>query len=184
MSLDETEELVREQEELYDRGRKVEEEANWIVTLTRDTYIVMVTYSLSPKHEIMEDLGLNVVLPPFLNGRRQFTSSKANQSRYRTKIRWMVETVSARIRQFKLFANTIQNSSLPYLREYLFMTIRSFKLKNPRWRRTNFWNIKNVDQLMDNYSFEFHRVGFSIHHLILRTIVFKMDLVTQRTETL
>ena len=67
----------------------------------------------------MEDLGLNVVLPPFLNGRRQFTSSEANESRCVTKIRWVVEAVNARIKQFKFFANTIQNSSLPYLEEYL-----------------------------------------------------------------
>ena len=69
--------------------------------------------------EAMEDLGLNVVLPPFLKGRRQFTSSEANQSRYVTKIRWVVEAINARIKQFKFFANTIQNSSLPHLEEYL-----------------------------------------------------------------
>lgn len=67
----------------------------------------------------MEDLGLNVVLPPFLNGRRQFTSSEANESRYVTKIRWVVEAVNARIKQFKFFAHTIPNSSLLYLEEYL-----------------------------------------------------------------
>ena len=67
----------------------------------------------------MENLGLNVVLPPFLHGRRQFSSSEANQSRYVTKVRWVVEAVNARIKQFKFFANTIQNSSLPFLEEYL-----------------------------------------------------------------
>ena len=67
----------------------------------------------------MEDLGLNVILPPFLNGRRQFTSLEANESRHVTKIRWVVEAVNARIKQFKFFANTIQNSSLPFLEQYL-----------------------------------------------------------------
>lgn len=67
----------------------------------------------------MEDLGLNVVLPPFLNGRRQFASSEANASRYVTKIRWVVEVGNARIKQFKFFAHTIPNSSLLYLEEYL-----------------------------------------------------------------
>lgn len=67
----------------------------------------------------MEDLGLNVVLPPFLNGRGQFTSSEANASRYVTKIRWVVEAVNARIKQFIFFAHTIPNSSLLYLEEYL-----------------------------------------------------------------
>ena len=70
----------------------------------------------------MEDLGLNVVLPSFLHGRRQFSSSEANQSRYVTKVRWVVEAVNARIKQFKFFANIIQNSSLPFLGEYLLIT--------------------------------------------------------------
>lgn len=67
----------------------------------------------------MENLGLNVVLPPFLNGRRRFTSSEANESRCVTKVRWVVEAVNARIKQFKFFTNTVQNSSLPHLEQYL-----------------------------------------------------------------
>lgn len=69
--------------------------------------------------DTMEDLGLNVVLPPFLNGRRQFTTSEANQSRCVTKMRWVVEAVNGRIKQFKFLANTIQNSSIPHLEQYL-----------------------------------------------------------------
>ena len=69
--------------------------------------------------ELTEELDLNVALPPFLNGRRQFTAAEANQARYVTKLRWIVEAVNARIKQFKFFANTIQNSSLPYLEQYL-----------------------------------------------------------------
>lgn len=67
----------------------------------------------------MEELGFNVVLPPFLNGRRRFTQSDANQSRNVTKIRWVVEAVNGRMKQFKFLANTIQNSSLPHLEQYL-----------------------------------------------------------------
>ncbi len=67
----------------------------------------------------MEELGLNVALPPFLNGRRQFTAAEANQSWYVTKVRWVVEAANARIKQFKFLSNTVQNSSLPYLEEYL-----------------------------------------------------------------
>jgi hypothetical protein len=67
----------------------------------------------------MEGLGLKVALPPFLNGRRQFTTTEANQSRYVTKIRWVVEAANARIKQFKFLSNTVQNSSLPHLEEYL-----------------------------------------------------------------
>ena len=55
------------------------------------------------------------MMPPFLDGRRQFSTDEANQSRCITKVRWVVEVVNRRIKQFKYFANTVQNSSLPYL---------------------------------------------------------------------
>jgi hypothetical protein len=81
--------------------------------------IVVVDRGFRDSVEIMEELGLNVALPPFLNGRRQFTTEEANQSRYVTKVRWVVEAANARIKQFKFLSNTVQNSSLPYLEQYL-----------------------------------------------------------------
>lgn len=54
-------------------------------------------------------------MPPFLNHRRQFSTEESNQSRCITKVRWVVEAVNRRIKEFKYFANTIQNSSLVYL---------------------------------------------------------------------
>ena len=54
-------------------------------------------------------------MPPFLDGKKQFSVEEANQSRCITKVRWVVEAANRRIKQFKYFANTIQNSSLIYL---------------------------------------------------------------------
>jgi hypothetical protein len=64
---------------------------------------------------VMECLGLDVVMPPFLDKRRQLSSDESNQSRCITKVRWIVEAVNRRIKEFKYFANTVQNSSLVYL---------------------------------------------------------------------
>jgi len=64
---------------------------------------------------VMQALGLDALMPPFLDGKRQFSSEEANQSRCITKVRWVVEAANRRIKQFKYFANTIQNSSLGYL---------------------------------------------------------------------
>ena len=64
---------------------------------------------------VMEALGLDVSMPPFLDGQRQFSSEEANKSRCITKIRWVVEAANRRLKQFKYFANTVQNKSLPYL---------------------------------------------------------------------
>ena len=64
---------------------------------------------------VMQTLGLDVAVPPFLDGKRQFLAEEANQSRCITKVRWIVEAANRRIKEFKYFANTIQNSSLCYL---------------------------------------------------------------------
>ena len=70
----------------------------------------------------MQSLGLDVVMPPFLDNRRQFTTQESNESRCITKIRWIVEAVNRRIKEFKYFANTVQNSSLMYLQDDLSIT--------------------------------------------------------------
>ena len=67
----------------------------------------------------MKDFGLNVVFPPFLSGQRQFTASAANQSRFVSKARWVVEAANAQIKQFKFLANIVPNSSFPHLAQYL-----------------------------------------------------------------
>ncbi|CAF3872817.1 unnamed protein product [Rotaria sp. Silwood1] len=63
----------------------------------------------------MQALGLDVAMPPFLDGQKQFSAEVGNQSRCITKVRWVVEAANRRIKEFKYFANTIQNSSLIYL---------------------------------------------------------------------
>jgi hypothetical protein len=63
----------------------------------------------------MQSLGLDVAMPSFLDGKRQLSAEEANQSRCITKVRWVVEAANRRIKQFKYFANTVQNSSLIYL---------------------------------------------------------------------
>jgi DDE superfamily endonuclease len=63
----------------------------------------------------MQSLGLDVAMPSFLDGKRQLSAEEANQSRCITKVRLIVEAANRRIKQFKYFANTVQNSSLIYL---------------------------------------------------------------------
>ncbi|CAF5196082.1 unnamed protein product, partial [Rotaria magnacalcarata] len=61
--------------------RNTENILNW---LKKDD-IVVVDRGFRDSVHTMESLGLNVVLPPFLNGRRQFTTTEVNQSKYVTK---------------------------------------------------------------------------------------------------
>jgi hypothetical protein len=64
--------------------------------------------------------GFNVYMPSFLpKSTKKYTTSEANQNRFVTKIRWIVESVNGRIKQFKFFDRVIQNSCLPYVHDYL-----------------------------------------------------------------
>jgi hypothetical protein len=67
----------------------------------------------------MKSLGLDIAMPAFLDVRRQLSVNEANESRCITKVRWMVEAANRRIKQFKYFSNTVQNSSLIHLEKDL-----------------------------------------------------------------
>ncbi|CAF1229077.1 unnamed protein product [Didymodactylos carnosus] len=81
--------------------------------------IVVVDRGFRDSVGVLEALGLNVAMPSFLNGRRQFDTLEANETRFITKIRWVVESVNDRLKHSKYFNQTIQNSTIPTLQEYL-----------------------------------------------------------------
>ncbi|CAF4651489.1 unnamed protein product, partial [Rotaria sp. Silwood2] len=120
---------------------------NKIIDWLNQDDVVVVDRGFRDSVDIMEGLGLKVALPPFLNGRRQFTTTEANQSRYVTKIRWVVEAANARIKQFKFFSNTVQNSSLPHLEEYLSIFLEKNNLK----KLTSKWEIINHTNILDEF---------------------------------
>ncbi|CAF3658792.1 unnamed protein product [Rotaria sp. Silwood1] len=68
---------------------------------------------------MMRALELDVCMPDFLNGRRRFDALEANRSRFTSKIRWVVESANGRVKHFKWFNQTIQNSTIPQVRDYL-----------------------------------------------------------------
>jgi hypothetical protein len=80
--------------------------------------VVVVDRGFRDSVNIMEGLGLEVAMPPFLERRRQFSTTESNQSRCITKVRWIVEAVNGQMKQFKFLSN-IQNSSLPHLEAYI-----------------------------------------------------------------
>ena len=46
---------------------------------------------------VMNGLGMEVAMPSFLNGKKQFDVDDANRSRLVTKVRWIVESVNGRL---------------------------------------------------------------------------------------
>ncbi|CAF3025401.1 unnamed protein product, partial [Rotaria sp. Silwood2] len=88
---------------------------NWIA----EHDIVVVDRGFRDSTGMMRALGLDVCMPDFLNGRRRFDALEANRSRFISKIRWVVESANGRVKHFKWLNQTIQNSTIPQVRDYL-----------------------------------------------------------------
>ena len=124
---------------------------------------------------VMQALGLDVAMPPFLDGRRQFPAEEANQSRCITKVRWVVEAANRRIKQFKYFANTIQNSSLMYLESDLSVVcalINRYQTPIARSKAEDsgvgerikrLLSQKNMIESVDNLMISFHKHSRSLY---------------------
>ena len=64
--------------------------------------------------EVMKSLGFKFEMPFFLpKGKTQHTTEEGNYSRFVTKVRWVVEAVNGRVKQWKIFDGVIQNSQIP-----------------------------------------------------------------------
>jgi hypothetical protein len=81
--------------------------------------IVVVDRGFRDSTGMMKALGLDVCMPDFLNGRRRFDALEANPSRFISKIRWVVKSANGRVKHFKWLNQTIQNSTIPQVRDYL-----------------------------------------------------------------
>ena len=63
---------------------------------------------------VLNDLGIHVLMPALKGKRSQLTTKEANDSRYVTKLRWVVEAVHGLIKQkFKLLDRKLDNKMLP-----------------------------------------------------------------------
>jgi len=61
----------------------------------------------------LEDLGFEVLMPSLKGKRRQLTWQESNQSRFVTKVRWVVEAAHGIIgRKFQLIHNQLDNKML------------------------------------------------------------------------
>ncbi|XP_048780670.2 uncharacterized protein LOC125683485 [Ostrea edulis] len=59
-------------------------------------------------------------MPAFLpKGHKQHTVDEANSARLVTKIRWIVESVNGRLKQWRYLKNVVPNTQIPYIGEYV-----------------------------------------------------------------
>lgn len=91
-----------------------------ILTWIKDGDIMILDRGFRDSLGVLKTLGINAAMPSFLGAnQRQFDVFDANRSRFITKLRWVVESVNARLKRFKWFSQTIQNSSLPSVPDFL-----------------------------------------------------------------
>ena len=89
---------------------------NW----TKEGDIMILDRGFRDSLGVLKALGIDAAMPSFLDKtQRQLNVYDANRSRFVTKLRWVVESVNARLKRFKWFSQTIQNSSLPAVPEFL-----------------------------------------------------------------
>ena len=87
-----------------------------ILSWTRENDIMILDRGFRDSLGVLKALSINAALPSFLDkSRQQFDVYDANRPRFVTKLHWVVEGVNARLKRFKWFSLSIQNSSLPFV---------------------------------------------------------------------
>lgn len=87
---------------------------NWI----QPGDVMIVDRGFRDATDVLEDLGVKTEMPKFLpKGQKQFTCEEANTSRMVTKVRWVVESVNGRLKQWKYLQNIVPNNQIPDIGE-------------------------------------------------------------------
>lgn len=91
-----------------------------IKTWLQEDNILIVDRGFRDSAGVLADLGIQMEMPSYLQrGHKQHTTEDANSSRLITKIRWIVESVNARIKTWRYLARQLSNSQIPYVGEYV-----------------------------------------------------------------
>lgn len=97
-------------------GTDTEEIKTWL----QEDDILIVDRGFRDSAGVLADLGIQMEMPSFLQkGHKQHKTEDANSSRLITKIRWVVESVNARIKTWRYLARQLPNSQIPYVGEYV-----------------------------------------------------------------
>ncbi|XP_062613814.1 uncharacterized protein LOC134275560 [Saccostrea cucullata] len=81
----------------------------------------------------LKEEGFNVEMPHYLQkGNKQHNTEEANTSRLVTKVRWVVESVNSRIKQWKFFDKVVSNHYIPYIGDFLRIVCSLFNCYRPQ----------------------------------------------------
>ena len=92
-----------------------EDMRNWLHA--KDVFIV--DRGFRDSIPFLNDQGITTFMPNFLGKKQsQHTTEEANDSRLVTKVRWVVEAVNGRLKQWKFLANTVRNTEIQNIHSY------------------------------------------------------------------
>ena len=95
-----------------------------ILTWIKEGDIMILDRGFRDLFGVLKSLGIDAGMPSFLaKNQQQFNMYDATRSRFVIKLRWVVESVNARLKKFKWFSQTIQDSS-----------VRPFQTFLPSWQ--------------------------------------------------
>ncbi|CAF3045027.1 unnamed protein product [Rotaria socialis] len=130
-----------------------EEVQDWLV----EKDIIIVDRGFRDCLDLVNSFGYTTFLPLFLpKSKKQFSTSEANNNRFVTALRWVVESVNGRIKTFKFFEHVVQNSSLLYVHDFpklteadlKYFTLGVFQLKQAR--------SYNLEHISEDGQYEIH----------------------------
>lgn len=125
--------------------KKVMEDPNGVRTIMREGDVCIVDRGFRDVVPYLESLGYRVLMPALKGKRPNLTTSESNESRYVTKLRWVVEAVHGILgKKYKLLHQQLDNKLLPKAGAYC--RIACF-LNNRFGKRLN--SDKNEDGLQD-----------------------------------
>ncbi|WAR16806.1 hypothetical protein MAR_031400 [Mya arenaria] len=82
--------------------------------------IFVVDRGLQDSLDVLEKIGIDAKMPSCLpKGNKQLGTTEANVSRLVTKVRWVVESANARLKQWRLLDKTLPASYLPSIGEFV-----------------------------------------------------------------
>ena len=97
-------------------GNNVENIKNWF----QADDVMVVDRGYRDCLDFLAELGIKTEMPHFLpKGQKQHTTREGNESRYVTKVRWVIESANGRIKQWKALSNRLQNVLIPSVRDFV-----------------------------------------------------------------
>lgn len=119
----------------------IEEFKQWVC----ENGVIIVDRGFRDSVELLHEIGMRTEMPSFVKkGESQLPVDESITTRLITKIRWIVESVNGRIKQWKYLDRVLPNIQISYVADYVKIVCA---LKNKYWPETNKRDAEKEEQL-------------------------------------